>query len=143
MRVRWGVLGLVASLTLFCGTAARAGDHLTVSVGPLDVKPGERVIAFHIHIANGGIRSLPRLPMGWSITVDNDASWQTQIEGSIQVGAAALGPEDMKNFLVVEMSDLPTGGLELSGEVMVNDEPGGTDRTLTLGNSQFSRWKIP
>jgi hypothetical protein len=139
--MRRTVLGLAAALTLLAATA-RAGERVMVSLGPLDLKPGERIIGFHIRVAGGGIRGLPRLPMGWSLTIDNDASWQTGIEGGIQLGSAALDPDALRDFLVVETSEMPDGGLDFSGDVVVSDEPGVADRTIPLGMAQFRQRKV-
>ncbi|MDZ5649230.1 hypothetical protein [Nitrospirillum sp. BR 11828] len=113
-----------------------------VSVDSLGLKPGERIVAFHIHVAGGGIRALPHLPMGWSLSIDNDASWQTGIEGGIQLGSAALDPAELQDFLVVETSGLPDGGLRLSGDLVVSDAPGETQRTIALDMAELRQRKI-
>jgi hypothetical protein len=70
------------------------------------------------------IAQLPKVPYGWSISIDNGPSWNTNIRGSIAVGAAALDPNFFRNFLIVEVEkDAPDGiPFELQGEVIVTTD---------------------
>lgn len=74
----------------------------------------ERIVAFTASIVAGGVFAFPNVPMGWSITIYNDPSWKTSINGTIIVGAAALdtrlAPVVFDHFLTIEEepnSDVP------------------------------------
>ena len=97
---------------------------MSVSVPHLQIANNERITGFEIHIRSGRIACLPNLPIGWSISVNNDPSWNTDIEGSIAVGAAAVGPDFFRGFMVVEEeTDVPrTLPLDIYGDVFVTSD---------------------
>ena len=97
---------------------------MSVSVPHLHLANNERITGFEIHIRSGRIARLPNVPIGWSISVNNDPSWNTAIEGSIAVGAAAVGPDFFRRFMVVEEE---TGAprtlpFDIYGEVFVTSD---------------------
>jgi len=111
---------------------------LSVSVPILHVSSGERIVGFEIHVQSGRIAQIPNLPIGWSISVDNDPSWNTEIKGSIAVGAAAVDRTFLRGFIVVEVekdapSDLP---FDLQGEVIVTSDFS-TERRIKLSTKDF------
>jgi hypothetical protein len=73
-----------------------------ISINPLETKKNERVGAFQIRLVKAGFRTLPHIPMGWQITIDNNPSWNTTLEGRIGVGAAALELAELKDFVIIE-----------------------------------------
>jgi hypothetical protein len=77
-----------------------------------------------IHVRSGRIALLPNVPIGWNISVDNDPSWNTVIKGSIDVGAAAMDPDFLRDFVVVEIErDAPSDvHFDLQGEVIVTTD---------------------
>lgn len=81
---------------------AKAGELLTVSIKNLSTIQNERVLAFKITIKSAGVHSLPVIPIGWGIAIDNDPSWNTSVSGNISVGAAALNANFFKDFIVLE-----------------------------------------
>jgi len=112
-----------AALVLLCGAKAQS-QIVSVSVPALHVAKSERIVGFEIHVRSGRIALLPNVPIGWNISVNNDPSWNTVVKGSIDVGAAAMDPEFLRDFLVVEVekdapSDMP---FDLQGEVVVTSD---------------------
>jgi hypothetical protein len=93
------LIGLM--LGLGAGTA-RANTLWLVSAERAVLRSGERIVGFELTVSSGRIAALPTLPIGWSVTVDNYPSWQTHMTGSILIGAAALSPAELKDFVVVE-----------------------------------------
>ena len=113
----------IATLALLSGVKAQC-QILSVSVPALHISSKERIIGFEIHVRSGRIALLPNMPIGWNISVDNDPSWNTVIKGSIDVGAAAMDAEFLRDFIVVEVEkdappDMP---LDLKGEVIVTSD---------------------
>jgi hypothetical protein len=97
---------------------------VSVSVPVLHLANNERIIGLEIHVRSGRIARLPNIPMGWNISVDNDASWNTIVKGSIVVGAAAMYADFLRDFIVVVVdrdssSDAP---FNMHGEVIVTSD---------------------
>jgi hypothetical protein len=110
------MLTAVAILLFFLVDCLNAvsGEPLHVAI-PTDRLGGDgRVVGFAASIVSGRVSSLPNVPIGWYITIDNDPSWRTKIKGTIIVGAAALDPKHnpafFEHFLTIEeepSSDVP------------------------------------
>ncbi len=103
------ILTAVAVILLFIQAATASaqeteGEGLwTVSISHLKLAPGERVIGFDVQLKAARVASLPKVPPAWSITIDNEPSWNSRISGTIGVGAAALGSGNFfEDFLVIE-----------------------------------------
>ena len=111
---------LAAFAFLLCGYAGLAhAQNVSVSIPSLNLMPKERVVGFDIHITSGRVARLSDLPIGWSISVDNDASWNTSAKGTSTVGAAAVDPSFFKNFVVVEKNESLGIPFDVQGEVVV------------------------
>jgi hypothetical protein len=112
---------------------------MSVSVPALQIANNERIVGFEIHVRSGRIALLPNVPIGWNISVDNDPSWNTVIKGSIDVAAAAVNPDFLRDFMVVEVkkdasSDAP---FDLQGEVIVTSNFI-TERRIKLSMKDFA-----
>jgi len=115
--IAFAVLVLLSSLGAQC-------QIVSVSIPALHVSKNERIVGFEIHVRSGRIALLPNVPIGWNISVDNDPSWNTVVKGSIDVGAAAMDPDFLQDFIVVQVekdapSDMP---FDLKGEVIVTSD---------------------
>src|SRR5260370_7609397 len=104
-------VGLVAfaSLTpLFLHASHEARRQtLSISIPNLQVSDKERVVGFAIHITSGRIAALPNIPIGWDISVDNNASWNTEIKAPTTVTPAPPPPPPFPNFLLVSKNQYP------------------------------------
>ena len=91
-------------LTLLSGSAL-ASDVLKLSLSDIRLEKNERIAAFEITINSGRTESLPSLPMGWHLVIDNDPSWTTSIQGVAIVGAAFINSDAalLKYFLSIEV----------------------------------------
>jgi hypothetical protein len=128
----------IATLALLSGVKAQC-QILSVSVPSLHISNNQRIIGFEIHVRSGRIALLPNVPIGWNISVDNDPSWNTVIKGSIDVGAAAMDAEFLRDFIVVEVEkdappDMP---LDLQGEVIVTSDFS-SERRIKLSMKDFA-----
>lgn len=108
----------------FLGGMRAQCQIMSVSIPALHVANNERIVGFEIHVRSARIALLPNVPIGWNVSVDNDPSWNTVIKGSIDVGAAAMYPDFLQDFMVVEIekdasSDAP---FDLQGEVIVTSD---------------------
>jgi hypothetical protein len=90
-----------------------------LSLPSLNIEEKERIAAFSVTITCGNVISLPRVPIGWSIHIDNSPTWKTVVSGSISVGAAAMTHKEtdfFKDFLVIE-SDPGGCPITIEGEM--------------------------
>jgi hypothetical protein len=111
---------MLATALLVACTATAHCQTMSISIPSLHLGSKERVGGFEMHISSGCIASVPKVPIGWSISIDNDPSWRTTISGSLAVGAAALDSRFFQNFLVIEKNE-SLGGLpfDVQGEIAV------------------------
>jgi len=58
----------------------------------LDVLPGERIAGFKLEITAGVLHNFGPLPNGWFLSVANKGTPWSEVDGSVQVGAAASTP---------------------------------------------------
>lgn len=108
---------MVCGMLLFLlvnSMSAVSPELLHVSIPKERLARDDRVIGFVASIVSGRVFSLPNVPIGWSIAIDNDPSWRTSVKGTIIVGAASLDtkqdPAFFEHFLVIEKepgSDVP------------------------------------
>jgi len=117
-------LGLVAILWLCLGQCqAQAPKHHVFSIQNVQLRSGERIVGLELHIVAGAFDSFDSLPVGWYITIDNDASWQTSVEANARVGAAALDMGSLRKIRVGilenEFNDLK---FQVSGTVIVTTD---------------------
>ena len=129
---------LISSFLLLGGSLHSLAQTMVVSIPALRTQRNERVVGFEIRVRSGKIAQLPYLPIGWSITVDNDPSWNTTVKGSIAVGAAALDPDFLRGFVIVEKEKdaPPERPFALDGEVFVTADFS-TQRTIRLAGKDF------
>ncbi len=113
-----GVTIAACALLFALRSPAGAGERWLVSIPHLDVrevpvaglpKPQrESVVGIKVTVAGGAIASLRDVPVGWSIVIDNDPSWNTTLTATVIVASAALSPEYLsKSFLAI--SKAPPG----------------------------------
>ena len=103
--------------------AEPSGTQLvSVSLPTLHVAAEERVVGFHFEVTSGRIAQIPDMPIGWNISVDNDPSWNTKIDASVIVAAAALDASFFKNFVVIEKDDSSESPFEIKGEFLVSSD---------------------
>lgn len=96
------VFFLLLETALAATPEAISGEMWTVSIRHLPLAAKERVVGFQANVTAGRIVSVPSVPIGWDVRIENDPSWKTRITGSVIVGAAALGAEFFTEFLVLE-----------------------------------------
>lgn len=113
---------ILAAMLLPARSDPSHGRLISVSVSAPRLAPGERVVGFHFRVKSGRIAQLPNLPIGWSISVDNDPSWNTKIDASIIVGAAALDTSFFQNFLAVERNESLEIPFDMRGEIFVSQD---------------------
>jgi hypothetical protein len=124
-RARNGLRGLLfVLLSLSGGFASGAAqcdgpNLLLVSLPFLKDQPGARVVGFRINLTAAGVYRIEHIPMGWSIYIDNDASWKTVIKGSVQVGAAALNLNDFWDFLIVQKHEFADQKFKIAGQIVL------------------------
>ena len=122
----------VFAIAFVSGGQLLSAQTMAVSIPKLPTNPQERVIGFEIHITAGRIAALPAAPMGWVISVDNDPSWKTVLKGSVVVGAAAVGRDFFKEFLIIEKNESVGLPFDVRGELVVTEDFA-TERRIPIG----------
>lgn len=79
-------------------------------------------MSFNLKVTSGRVAQLPDMPIGWNISVDNDPSWNTSVNASVQVAAAALDASYFKDFAVIEKEDIADSPFDLRGKVFVSPD---------------------
>jgi hypothetical protein len=95
---------------------------ISLSLPALQLAAGERIVGFHLQVTSGRIAQLPEVPIGWNISVENDPSWNTKIDASIIVAAAAVDGSFFNNFLVLEREERPETPFDVKGEISVSSD---------------------
>jgi hypothetical protein len=109
---------------LLFGNLVGHGQTLSASIPALHLTGKERIVGFELHLQSGMIARLPKVPYGWSLSIDNDPSCNTTVSGSIAVGAGAVAPDFFQDFLVVEVEDNSFEHMpfDLQGDVIVTED---------------------
>ena len=99
MTVRRITLAIILFIVAI-GSSAQSPSltHATFNFTKLQLEPGERIVQIDIHADSSSFEAVSPLPVGWSITIDNDPSWRTQLIGSCSVGAAAIDSEKLSKM---------------------------------------------
>ncbi len=82
-----------------------AAEYYKLSLVGTKLEKNERIAGFEIAVSAGRILSVPKVPAGWELAIDNDPSWTTGIRGTGIVASAFLGSNDkdlLENLLTIE-----------------------------------------
>ena len=88
-------------LILFQSTMAHAssdGKELTITFPNVALAKGERVGGISVSVISGYFPSMPNIPFGWNVTVDNGGDSSSTIEGSTAVGAFFLEQNELQKL---------------------------------------------
>jgi hypothetical protein len=123
-RTRFSALVVAVAITVLYTSVASSPQKqsLSISMRALPISTGERVVGFDFDVTSGRIAQIQNAPIGWNISVDNDPSWNTRIEGSIIVVAAAVDASFFEDFLVVEKDESLGNPFGIQGEVIVSKD---------------------
>ena len=120
-----------ASRLVVCMLLAMAGSVLAegrprLAVVVPKLQANGRLMAFDLKIRGGQVSMFRTVPAGWTITIDNDPSWNGSVAGQAVVGAAALDASELSRMFTVSPPPGAVDGepLALSGSitVMVNGD---------------------
>lgn len=123
---------------------AQEVTHHTYVIQPPNLSQNESISRFEVHIDAGGVEGVTGLPMGWTITIDNDGSLNTKAEGSFEFESVALDPNQLKKIQFHLMGWEPfkgfpkfglSGSLEVDDFVSDRDRP--KERKIILGPGNF------
>ena len=112
---------IIAVLTARIQSQAQA-QRFAVSIPHLGLSADERVVGFEVHIKSGRVASLPNIPIGWNLTIDNDASWDTSVKALVSVCAASLDAGYFREFMFVEKSKSPQGPFSVACYVITTKD---------------------
>jgi hypothetical protein len=117
------VVWLTLAVAVFLAPAGATSPEkqiVSISLLSLPIDSGEQVVGFHFQVTSGRIAQLPDAPIGWSVSVENDPSWNTKFEGSVIVAAAALDASFFKDFVLLEKNERSEVAFDVRGEVDVS-----------------------
>lgn len=121
----------------------QTGDSYSLSLRDLDLQADEGIVAFRIEVSGTGLQSLRWNHNNWSVS-STTVNGMAQSMGAAANPAAAVRPEDFRDFLVVAPQDGHADSLKLSGELTVQEMTGNaTQRRLTLTPRQFDLRHLP
>jgi len=121
---------IVASVIscVLLGKTSLASELYGLSLAGIKLEKNERIAGFEISVSSGRVASLPSLPMGWNLIVDNDPSWATKFQGNALVGSAFLNSSDralLGNLLTVE---------RLKDDIIAKEVPFDVNATIHIVN---------
>lgn len=138
-----GQIFLVVLTMLFgSGIGLCQSQTVSVSIPSLHVTRRERVVGFEIHVTSGRVARLSDVPIGWNVSIDNDASWNAVAKGSLTVGAAALDANFFRNFMVIEKNESLGIPFDVRGEVVVTEDFA-TERRIKITLNDLALVKLP
>lgn len=120
----WIIFRKFAWITLFvigmCQLLVAQDESYHLVLQGIHLQAGERIEGVDISIKAGAFAGVSGLPAGWTITVDNDPSWQTNLKGDAKVGAATVDASSIQKLNIVihkfEFGDLK---FQVSGTLLV------------------------
>lgn len=89
---------------VFCGFGEVQADDRTycLSFTNLQMLLTERLSKFDLRLSSAIVTSFPYVPAGWTINIDNNANWITEISGTAIEQSADLSPGSFAdNFIHV------------------------------------------
>jgi hypothetical protein len=95
----------IVSAIFILAANAPAAEYYKLSLAGIKLEKNDRITGFEITIKPGKIQSIPNVPGGWELLIDNDPSRTSSIKGTAAVGAAFLGSSDknlLENLLTIE-----------------------------------------
>lgn len=112
-------------ILIFCmcyNQSVLAADRFVLTINKLPLEYKERIVGFEIKITAGGIVSMPRIPMGWDLAINNDPTWNTKLVGSVIVGAAALQQNSFTDFVIIDKNEFGDLTFAIKGEVITTKD---------------------
>lgn len=113
-------------------------ERYGISISNLQMADDEKIVSFTFRMTAAAVQSVENIPVGWYLTVDNDASWQTHIKANTMIGSAALTLEEFKSLKLIikknEFMDLKFG---LSATVSLTKDYE-KERQVSITMSDFS-----
>jgi hypothetical protein len=113
-----------------------------VSIPHLRLNTEERVVGFEVLIKSGRVTSIPNTPIGWYLTIDNDASWNTSVKANVSVGAASLDARFFRKFVVVEKNESLGSPFSIQCDVIVTKDFQ-AQRHIQIGIGELVLKRIP
>jgi hypothetical protein len=101
---------------------ASSSETYSLSIKDTIIKNGERIIGFELKIDSGNVSSFTRVPIGWSIYIDNDPSSHSKVKGDIAVGACAVDKDFFKDFIVIEKGPDKNEPLKVEMEIITTTD---------------------
>lgn len=104
MKKKLIIIFIASAVITLVMVQAFASDLFEVSLAPVKLGNKDRIAGFEIKITSGVIVSIPSVPVGWSLSIDNDPSGLTSIKGNAIVGSAFIDADDKTrgSLLVIE-----------------------------------------
>ena len=82
-----------------------AGEKLSLTLPPEIIEKHDRIARLKVTIVSAWVVSLPKIPRGWSIYIQNGSASKTVVDGGITVGAHAEYIDFFKDFMILQKFD--------------------------------------
>lgn len=132
MKMKAALPWTTAACILMSLAESTASDFRALTFEKLTISPTERITGFEITIRPATLSSMPTTPVGWYMSIDNQASWEASIKGGILVGAAAIDEATLNSMFVVREDKTYGIPLCVEGEIIVTEDFE-RDRHIAIG----------
>ena len=138
---RVNLITLAAAIFVFLGVFhAWAGEKISLTFAYKPRTTTERIESFKITVRGAWVHSLPKIPKGWSVQI-NDLGHAIEITGYASHGAGMEYSPFFKDFIIFEIIDTPPQLKEPFGvesEITVDLGPEAErSETIVLGKNQL------
>ena len=98
----------VVIILISCGVVRLEAKERSycLSFSKLDIYPDERLSKFDLHFQSAIVVSIPHVPIGWRIEIDNEANWMPEVSGVAIEQAADLEKRAFANDFI-DLAGIP------------------------------------
>ncbi len=105
---------------LSCGSSDKP-DVYAISIPNLQIDSNSSIVGLELNINAGSVLAVQSIPIGWTLNINNDASWRTKIKGNTTLGAASLASDELKRLtLIVRRNETEHFQFDVSGTATVS-----------------------
>jgi len=131
VRTAVRILPLVIVLSVYFAKDVWSAERFSLSIPYKPEKATERISALRITIQGAWVISMPKVPKGWTIGIE-DLGYELNIEGYATHGVGMEYPNFFADFLVLETMDADIR-FDISAEFKVDLGPdSATEKTVIL-----------
>ncbi len=117
-RCCWACLLPLLLAGLSCGDKP---DVYAISIPKLKADPQGSITGLEIRINAGTVQGVQNIPIGWNMSIEDDANWISKVRGNSTIGAASLSPDELKRIVfLVRRNERENFNFDVSGTFTVS-----------------------